>query len=389
MSFDGLKYLVVGAGFYGAVIAERIAEDLGEKVLVIDRRKHIGGNCWSENHSQTGIEYHKFGTHIFHTRHEKVWNYIQRFTQFNGYRHQVLTIYRNKVYQMPINLETINAFYGVTLRPYEVKAFMDKEIAKEGILEPKNLEEKAVSLIGRPLYEALIRGYTIKQWQKDPKELPAFIIERLPVRFDYNESYYFDPWQGIPLDGYGKIFERMLTHDNIEVRLGIDFFDMQKSIPPDCQIIYTGPIDRFFGCKYGQLEWRTLDFEEEVVDVEDFQGTSVMNYADPEVPYTRIHEPRHLHIERPYRKDKTLIIKEYPRPGIAEEEPYYPVNVADNKKKLALYQEEAAKLPNVILGGRLAEYKYIDMDQTILNALTAYESRIKTRHLQNGKVVTK
>lgn len=377
MDFNNLKFLVVGAGFFGSVIAERIANDLEEHVVIIEKRDHIGGNCSSKKDDSTGIEYHQYGTHIFHTSEKTVWKYINNFTSFNGYRHQVLTIYRNKVYQMPINLETINSFYNVNLRPYEVDDFLKRDISKEKIGNPQNLEEKAVSLVGHPLYEAFIKGYTLKHWQKDPKTLPASIIERIPVRKNYDENYYFDTWQGIPIGGYDEIFQKMLDHPKIELHLKVDFFDMREQIPNTCFIIYTGPIDRLFNYKFGMLEWRGLSFEKETVCVEDFQGTSVMNYAEENIPYTRIHEPRHLHPERDYTKEKTLIIKEYPKASTSQEAPYYSINNLDNNKKCEKYFGEKKKLRNIILGGRLTDYKYYDMDQTISMALKSYEERIK------------
>lgn len=376
MDLTGLKYLVVGSGFFGSVIAERIAIDKDERVMVIDKRNHFGGNCYSENDKETGIEFHKYGTHIFHTSNNKVWKYINKFTSFNGYRHQVLTVYKNRVYQMPINLETINSFYGINLRPFEVDDFLNREIRKEKILTPQNLEEKAISLIGRPLYEAFIKGYTEKQWHKDPQILPASIIDRLPIRKDYNESYYFDPWQGIPLESYSNIFKKMLSHKNVDLHLNLDFFDIKDRIPVSCKIIYSGPIDLFFNYKYGKLEWRTLDFEREVIKVEDFQGTSVMNFAESSIPYTRIHEPRHLHIERDYTKKKTIIFREYPKLD-KEDNPYYPIETAENKKVLFKYLDERDKVDNVIFGGRLGDYRYYDMDQTIGAALEIYERKIK------------
>ncbi|MEI7983604.1 MAG: UDP-galactopyranose mutase, partial [Bacteroidota bacterium] len=292
MELKSTRYLIVGAGFFGSVIAERISNDLKELVVVIDKRDHIGGNCYSEKHPETGIIYHKYGTHIFHTPNKKVWNYINRFTEFNSYRHQVLNTYKNKVYQMPINLETINSFYNLNLKPYEVDAFLSQEIRKENITVPRNFEEKAVSLIGRPLYEAFIRGYTKKQWQKDPRELPAAILSRLPFRKNYDESYYFSQWQGIPLNGFTEIFEKMLFHKNISLYLNTDYFDIRDQVSSNTLVIFSGPIDRFFDYKFGKLEWRSLEFSEKVIPVEDYQGTSVMNYGEESVPYTRIHEPR-------------------------------------------------------------------------------------------------
>lgn len=376
MNFKNLKYLVVGSGFFGSVIAERIANNLNEQVVVIDKRNHLGGNCFSEFDDETGIEFHKYGTHIFHTSNEKVWKYINNFTSFNGYRHQVLTTYKNKVYQMPINLETINSFYNINLKPYEVDDFLKSEINKEKIDNPRNLEERAISQIGRPLYEAFIKGYTQKQWQKDPKKLPASIIDRLPFKKNYDDNYYFDLWQGIPINGYSQIFKRMLDHKNIDLYLNSDFFDIRHKIPPYCLIIYSGPIDRFFDYKFGKLEWRSLEFEKETIEVEDYQGTSVMNYAEASIPYTRIHEPRHLHPERNYTKDKTIIFREYPESG-NEDNPYYPVNTAENEKMLEKYLNEREKANNVILGGRLGDYKYYDMDKTIALGLDIYEKNIK------------
>lgn len=373
MNLEGVKYLIIGSGFFGAVLAERIANVLNEKVLVIEKRNHIGGNSYSLDDPHTGIHYHLYGTHIFHTSNKRVWDYINKFTEFNGYFHQVLTRHKGKVFQMPVNLETINSFYNVDLKPYEVDDFLRKEIEKENIAEPKNFEEKAISMMGRPLYEAFIRGYTLKQWQKDPKDMPDSVLKRLPFRTNYNESYYYSRWQGIPVNGYGAIFEKMLKHPNIEVKLNTDFFDIRDQISKDTQIIYSGPIDQFFEYKYGRLEYRTLRFEVEIHPYEDYQGTSVMNYADVEVPFTRIHEPRHLHPERTdYPKDKTMIIKEY---SLLDDgsNPYYPINDQHNQDLILKYREETAKLTNVRISGRLGEYKYFDMHDTINHALEMFD----------------
>ena len=366
-------YLIVGAGFYGAVIAERLANDRNAKVVVIDKRNHIGGNCYSKKDEETGIEYHVYGTHIFHTSSQKVWDYISQFTQLNGYHHQVLIVYKNKVYQMPINLETINSFYDITLKPYEVKDFLAKEIAKSNILEPKNFEEKAISSIGRPLYEAFIRDYTLKQWGRDPKELPSSIIKRLPVRSNYNENYFHDAnWQGIPLNGYTEIFRKMLASPNIEVKLNCDFFKHRENFHVKKKIIYTGPIDHYFDYKFGRLEWRTIELKRKVVNYGDYQGTSVMNYAQREVNYTRIHEPKHLHPEREYKKDKTLLFYEYSKED--PDNPYYPINLTKSREIFQKYRTLAKNEKNLIIGGRLGDYAYYDMDKTILAALCCYEN---------------
>jgi UDP-galactopyranose mutase len=378
MDFKNLKYLVIGAGFFGSVIAERIASDMDERVVVIERRSHAGGNCYSSEDKETGILYHEYGTHIFHTSNRKVWDYINRFTEFNGYFHQVLVSYKGKVYQMPINLETINSFYNVTLRPFEVDEFLKKEIAKTKIGKQKNLENKALSLVGRPLYEAFIKGYNKKQWRKDPKLLPESILTRLPFRKNYNESYYFSRWQGIPLMGYTEIFNKMLKHKNIKLLFNTDYFDIKDRIPGSTLVIYSGPIDKYFNYRFGRLEWRTLRFVKEVVGVGDFQGTSVMNYSDEDIPYTRIHEPRHLHTERNYGDKRTLIIKEYPSLDDGNN-PYYPVIDDKNQKIFLKYHDEAKRLQNVIIGGRLGEYKYYDMHHTIDVALQTYEGKIKEK----------
>lgn len=376
VSLNEYKFIIVGSGFFGSVIAERIANDLGEKVLVVEKRGHIGGNCYSRTDPETGIHYHEYGTHIFHTSNERVWKYINRFTQFNSYVHQVLTTWRGKVYQMPINLETINSFYNVNLKPYEVADFLKREIEKENVGNPRNFEEKAISLIGRPLYEAFIRGYSKKQWQKDPREMPEFILNRLPFRTNYNESYYFSRYQGIPLRGYTEIFRKLLSNRRISVLLNTDYFDLRAEISQDVLLIYSGPIDRFFDFKYGRLDWRTLRFEFERLAVGDFQGTSVMNYAEEEVPYTRIHEPRHLHPEAKYPEDKTLIIREF---SMKDEgySPYYPINDSKNQETIKKYKSEAARLPNVLISGRLGDFKYYDMHNTIEHALDAYSNVIK------------
>jgi UDP-galactopyranose mutase len=374
---ESIRHLVVGAGFFGAVIAEHLARDRGARVVVIDRGLHVGGNCYSEIDPDTGIEYHRFGTHIFHTGNPRVWSYIRRFTEFNGYRHQVLAVYRDRVYQMPINLETINAFYGVNLRPFEVDGFLAAEVAKKTVGEPRNLEEKAVSVVGRPLYEAFIRGYTEKQWGRDPRTLPASIIQRLPFRRNFDESYYFDPWQGIPADGYTAVFRRLLDHPSIDVYLGVDYRDIRHRVSPRCLVVYSGSVDRFFDYRHGRLKCRTLTFEKEVLPVGDYQGTAVMNYPEPEVPYTRIHEPRHLHPERPYPADRTVIFREYPRLD-RDDNPYYPVGSVENERLLARYAEERRRAPNVVFGGRMGDFRYYDMDKTIEKAMETYEQVVRT-----------
>lgn len=374
------RYLIVGAGFFGATIAERIANDMNKAVIVIDKRDHVGGNCYSFIDNDTGIECHKYGTHIFHTSNKVVWDYLSKFTNFNNYQHKVFTCYQDKIYTMPINLNTINVLYGVNLRPESAKKFLMKEIKKENIKNPSNFEEKAISLIGRPLYEAFIKGYTIKQWEEDPCKLPSDIITRLPIRFNYNNNYFSDFWQGLPIDGYTEVFNRMLNHRNITLHLNTDFIDIVNHIPSDCVIIYTGPIDAFFNYKYGKMGWRTLRFEIRKPKIDDYQGTSVMNYADRKILYTRCHEFKHLHQERSYKNASTYIAKEYSKSVVGKhEEPYYPINRTEDMNKLSKYLTEAAKLKNMIFGGRLGLYKYLDMDRTIEIALNTYGQFIKEK----------
>jgi len=379
MDLNGLKYLVVGAGFYGSVVAEHIARVLGEKVLVLDSRPHLGGNSFSEFDEETGIEVHKYGSHIFHTSNQRVIDYISRFSRFNTYRHRVLTKYKSKTYSMPINLMTINSFFGTDLTPLEARAFLATQISKEVFHEPQNLEEKAISLIGRPLYEAFVQGYTQKQWGMDPRLLPSNIITRLPVRYDYNDRYFSDSFEGLPVDGYAKVFERILADKKIEVLLNTDYFEIQNRIPKDCLVIYSGAIDRFFNYKYGRLNWRTTDFVNETLVTADFQGTSVVNYADLTVPYTRIHEFKHFHPERQHTSGKTIISKEFSRSANQNDTPYYPVNTMKDKELFELYKTESQTLKNYIFGGRLGNYVYVDMHQVIAMAMNTFENSIMKR----------
>lgn len=368
--------LIVGAGFYGAVIAERIANDLKKPVTIIDKRSHIGGNSYSYTDEKTNIEVHKYGSHLFHTSDEQVWEYLNRFTSFNSYQHRVYTQYKGKVYTMPINLDTINSFYEKNLSPDEAYRFVQGEIEKNKKENPENLEEKAVSLIGKPLYEAFIYGYTKKQWETDPKNLPANIITRLPVRFNYNNRYFKDKYEGLPVNGYGKVFEKMLDNDLITVKLDTDFFDIKEKLRSGTFVIYSGPIDRYFDYKHGVLGWRTIDFDQERVSVNDYQGTSVMNYAEADVKFTRIHEFKHYHPEREQSRNETIIFKEFSRTAGKQDDPYYPINTVEDKEMYLKYLEESKKESNIIFGGRLGTYKYLDMHQVISTALSTY-SKIK------------
>jgi UDP-galactopyranose mutase len=379
MDLQGLKYLVVGAGLYGSVIARKIAGELAEKVLVVDQRMHVGGNSYSEIDPQTGIEVHKYGSHIFHTSNPRVMEFLKPFATLNGYRHRVLTCYQNQIYSMPINLMTINSFFKKNFSPEEARGFLQELIQREKITSPDNLEDKAVSLIGRELYEAFIKGYTAKQWQTPPRELPAGIITRLPVRYSFNDRYFSDLYEGIPLEGYGRVFEKMLKHPLISVQLGVDFMHLKAQVPADTQIVFSGPIDRFYNYRLGRLCWRSACFEKHCFERDDFQGTSVMNFADEEIPHLRIHEFKHFHPERDH-PGRTVIFKEYAKCATGSDTPYYPVNTEKDKKLFNKYEALANKEKKVLFGGRLGKYVYADMHQVIEMALQTFEAKIGNKH---------
>jgi UDP-galactopyranose mutase len=375
--------VVVGSGFFGLTIAERAASELGLRVLVIDRRPHIGGNAYSERESSTGIEVHRYGAHLFHTSNPAVWDYVNRFTTFTGYQHRVYTTLRGEVFPMPINLGTINQFFRSAMGPAEARAMVAEQAAEIRGDNAVNFEEKAISLIGRPLYEAFIRGYTAKQWQTDPRELPAEVISRLPVRYTYNNRYFNDIYEGLPTDGYTAWIERMADHPKIEVRLSTDFFDVSQPVHKSAvvgqvPVVYTGPVDRYFDYAEGELGWRTLDFDQQVLEIGDFQGTSVMNYADEDVAHTRIHEFRHFYPERDYPDDRTVIMTEHSRFADREDEPYYPVNTPQDRARLLAYREMGKAEPGVLFGGRLGTYQYLDMHMAIGSALSMY-SKLEAR----------
>jgi UDP-galactopyranose mutase len=388
--------VVVGSGFFGLTIAERAATELGLKVAVIDRRPHIGGNAYSERESQTGIEVHRYGAHLFHTSNERVWEYVNRFTQFTNYVHKVYTNHKGVVYPMPINLGTINQFFNAAYSPAEAKALIQSQAGELAGTDPQNLNDKGIQLIGRPLYEAFIKYYTGKQWQTDPRNLPAEIISRLPVRYTYDNRYFNDTYEGLPVDGYTAWIERMADHPNITVELNTDFFHdghqySRSSALGQVPVVYTGPVDRYFDYAEGSLSWRTIDLEEEVLPVEDFQGCAVMNYPDESVPFTRIHEFRHFHPERDYTKDATVIMREFSRFATEKDEPYYPINTEEDRKKLVAYRDLAKGEQSVLFGGRLGTYKYLDMHMAIGSALSMFDNKIKPHFgggiaLQSGGV---
>jgi len=380
--------VIVGSGFFGLTVAQQCAQKLGLNVVVVDRRNHVGGNAFSEQDPETGIEVHRYGAHLFHTSNERVWEYVNRFTAFTSYQHRVYTNFRGQVFPMPINLGTINQFFDAAYSPDEARALIAEQAAEFSAANAGNLEEKGISLIGRPLYEAFIRDYTAKQWQTDPRLLPAEIISRLPVRYNYDNRYFSDTHEGLPVDGYTAWLEKMASHDRIDLRLGTDFFDPSQEINKanvvgNIPVVYTGPVDQYFDYVEGQLGWRTLDFEREVIATSDFQGTSVMNYADPEVPYTRIHEFRHFHPERDYAAGKTVIMREFSRFAKGSDEPYYPVNTPQDREQLLKYRDLGRHESGVLFGGRLGTYKYLDMHMAIGAALSMVDNKL-VPHFANG-----
>jgi UDP-galactopyranose mutase len=382
--------LVVGSGFFGLTIAERVATQLDKRVLVLDRRPHIGGNAYSEPEPQTGIEVHKYGAHLFHTSNQRVWDYARQFTEFTGYQHRVFAMHAGQSYQFPMGLGLVSQFFGRYFTPDEARALIAEQAAEFDAKDAQNFEEKAISLIGRPLYEAFVKHYTAKQWETDPTNLPAGNITRLPVRYTFDNRYFNDTYEGLPVDGYTAWLENMAADERIEVRLDTDWFDVRDDLvaaSPDAPVVYTGPLDRYFDYSAGRLGWRTLDFETEVLsDCGDFQGTPVMNYNDADVPYTRIHEFRHFHPERAYPTDKTVIMREYGRFAKDDDEPYYPINTPEDRAMVAAYRDLArveTASAKVLFGGRLGTYQYLDMHMAIASALNMYDNTLAP-HLRDG-----
>lgn len=358
------KFLIIGSGFSGAVIAEQLSKNPENEILVIDERSHIGGNCYTERDLETNVMVHKYGPHIFNTDNKEVWDYIQQFCEMIPFINRVKSIYKGNIYSMPINLHTINQFFGKTLNPEKAKKFINT-LADSTIDEPQNFEEQAKKFIGEDLYKAFFYGYTKKQWGCEPTELPASILKRLPVRFNYNDNYYASPYQGIPKDGYTAIFEKLLNASNITVKLNT-VFDSSWDLSEYEHVFYSGPIDSYFNFKYGRLSYRTVFFEKSVVDG-DYQGNPVINYADSEVPYTRIHEHKHF---TPWEShEKTVYFKEFSKETGKEDVPYYPKRLKKDLEILAKYQEDAKNIKNISFIGRLATYRYMDMHHVIGEAL--------------------
>ncbi|MGO5287459.1 UDP-galactopyranose mutase [Pseudoscardovia suis] len=376
--------VIVGAGLFGLTIAQQVVEhNPTARVHIIDVRNHIGGNAYSYFDEQTGAEIHKYGAHLFHTSSKRVWDYVNRFTTFTNYVHRVYTTHNGEVFPLPINLGTINQFFHAAYTPAQAKALIEQQAGEYADVDPQNLNDQGIKLIGKPLYEAFIKNYTAKQWQTDPEQLPATIIRRLPVRFTYNNRYFKDTWEGLPTDGYTAWFQRMIDNPRIEVSLGVDFFDTSQplnkaALVGKVPVVYTGPIDRYFGYSEGELKWRTVDFKEVRYAEDDHFGCPVMNYADADVPYTRAIEFKHFNPERTDKQshDNTVVWYEYSRFAGRDDDPYYPVNTDADKATYNKYKNLESAEPQVVFGGRLGQYAYFDMWATIDSALTAYEEQV-------------
>ncbi|WP_129739266.1 UDP-galactopyranose mutase [Massilimicrobiota timonensis] len=366
MKYD---YLIVGSGLFGSIFAYE-ANKRGKKCLVIDKRQHIGGNIYTEE--VEGINVHKYGAHIFHTSNKEIWEYIQQFAEFNRYTNSPIANYKGEIYNMPFNMNTFNKLWGV-VTPKEAKEKIEKQIQESGITEPKNLEEQAIRLVGKDIYEKLVKGYTQKQWGRPCNELPTFIIKRLPVRFTYDNNYFNDTYQGIPIGGYTQIIEKMLK--GIEVKLNCDFFEQREELETIAEkIVFTGMIDQYYNYCYGELEYRSLRFEEEILNCDNYQGNAVVNYNEYEVPYTRIIEHKHFEYGT---QPKTVITREYPASWVKGDEPYYPMNDEKNNTLYAKYKILADQENKVIFGGRLGMYKYFDMHHVIAEALKCVKINLR------------
>lgn len=363
MSYD---YLIVGSGLFGATFAYEAA-NRGKRVKVIEKRNHIAGNIYTEEID--GIQVHKYGAHIFHTSNKEIWNYVQQFAEFNRYTNSPIANYHGEIYNMPFNMNTFNKIWGVATPEEALKRINQQRKEMDG-KTPTNLEEQAISLIGRDIYEKLVKGYTEKQWGQKATELPAFIINRLPVRLTYDNNYFNDTYQGIPIGGYTQIVEKMLANELIDVETNVDFFDKKEEYLKDYpKIIFTGMIDQFFGYQLGELQYRSLEFKTREIDMDNYQGNAVVNYTDAETPYTRVIEHKHFEFGKG-DKNKTIVTEEYPKSWKRGDEPYYPVNNSKNNSLYKQYLKLAQQTPKVIFGGRLGQYRYYDMHQVIHAALT-------------------
>ncbi|MDA9471856.1 UDP-galactopyranose mutase [Enterococcus sp. 5H] len=366
-------YLVVGSGLFGSVFAHEAAKK-GKKIKIIEKRNHVAGNIFTENIS--GINVHTYGAHIFHTSNKEIWNYVNQFAEFNSYINSPIANFKNELYNLPFSMNTFNKLWGV-ITPGEAKEMIEKQKAVLKGKTPENLEEQAISLVGIDIYEKLIKGYTEKQWGRSCTELPAFIIKRLPVRFTFDNNYFNDTYQGIPIGGYTQIVEKMLDHPNIEVHLKTDFFAHKEQFENEAEkIVYTGMIDQYFDYQFGELEYRSLKFESEELETDNYQGNAVVNYTSKEVPYTRIIEHKHFEFGE---QEKTIITKEYSKEWEKGDEPYYPVNDRQNTERFNAYLNLSKEQNKVIFGGRLGMYKYYDMHMVINEALKMAEAELSNK----------
>lgn len=370
------KVVVVGSGFFGLTLAERISTVLNLPVLVLEKRNHIGGNAYSYKDADTNIEIHKYGTHIFHTNNKHIWDYVNRFSAFNQYRHIVESNVKGVLYPIPINLDTLEMVFQKKFSEEDAIEFFKIQKDEFGDLETPNSKSKAISLVGEVLYETFYAGYTKKQWGVDPSELPSEIISRIPVRVDRNPEYFNDEYQGIPVDGYGKLFENMIRQKGITILTDVDFFDYSELLSQNQALIYSGPLDRFFGYCEGRLGWRSVEFALETLAQPLFQNRAVINYPETEIPYTRIHEFKHLHPESAHRTSQTVIAREFSKLTENATDPYYPMNTPEDRIMSEKYIQLAKARPNLVVGGRLGRYQYLDMHMAIGNALNVFNNEI-------------
>lgn len=372
--------VIIGAGFFGLTIANLVAEELGISVTILESRENIGGNAYAYIEKETGIEVHKYGSHLFHTSNIRVWDFVNKFSEFNSYQHRVFTRHQGVLHPIPINLLTIRQIFGGDFNPQEAASIVKKDLVEFDTSSESNFESKAIATIGPKLYNSLIYGYTQKQWQTDPKLLPESVFGRLPVRFSLDSNYFNDAYQGLPREGYESLFNNMVASPLIKIFCNTDYFGLKDGLDlKDKVVIYTGPIDRYFDYKYGLLNWRTLDFELEILDVSDFQGAAVINEADLDVAHTRTHEFKHLHPEWKPKNNKTIIMREFSRMATENDEPYYPVNTLEDREKLAQYRILAAQETNTYFGGRLGSYQYLDMHMAIASAFNLFDNQLRMK----------
>ncbi|MDA8777424.1 UDP-galactopyranose mutase [Pontimonas sp.] len=368
--------IVVGSGMFGLTVAERASNLLGKRVLIIERRGHLGGNAFTEIDKESNIEVHKYGPHIFHTSNERVWEYVRRFTDFNSYRHHVWSRVGDDIYPLPISLATLSKIEGRVLDPTQAREWLRRETLE--INSPSNFEEKALASLGPRLYEMFFRGYTAKQWETDPRDIPAEVFGRLPIRFDFSTRYFSDSFEGIPTDGYSEWLARMGDSERIDFAFHTDFADVRGDLPALIPLVYTGPLDEFFKFEFGRLSWRTLDFEFQTLAVKDFQGTSQINFPEQTVPFTRTVEYRHFHPEwKNMSQNSTVISREYSRKAAEGDEPFYPVNSPQDRSRLLNYRQAADQESNVFFGGRLGTYQYLDMHMAIASALSLFDTKLQ------------